>query len=78
MSLILALGTPVTLVEIQHEIGAALVFDVIDGALPWAIQVRDRRSFWALSGEGLLWIRGHHTENSEEGAALLSAYTLTK
>jgi hypothetical protein len=29
-------------------------------------------------GEGMGWIRGHHCDNSEEVAALLAAYKLTR
>lgn len=28
------------------------------------------------AAEGVFWIRGHHTGDSEEGAALLTAYAL--
>lgn len=36
----------------------------------------ERRAF--AKGEGIWWIRGHHTEDSPEGVALLAAFALDR
>ena len=37
---------------------------------------RNASPFFLVKDEGVCWVRGHHTEKSEVGQALLSAYAL--
>ncbi len=44
----------------------------------WHGTLAPHRRGFAAGVEGIHWIYGHHTEDSEQGAALLAAYALTQ
>ncbi len=50
-----------------------------DGArVLWHGSLASNLQGFVVGTEGVHWIRGYHTEDSEQGAALLAAYALTR
>lgn len=70
---------PITRVAWDGFIGRpCLFFDrTIDIGASW-FTVEGLGHSLAAEVEGVVWIRGHHLENSDEGQALLAAYALAR
>lgn len=74
----IAPGDPVTVVMLEWPSGnrAQVRLGAVDEVHQRGIRVRSIPGAWPFALEGVWWTRGHHTEDSEEGAALLAACAL--
>jgi len=71
-----AVHDPITIALGGQRSSTNRVARVFDDVADWSFRVAGSMAHYTLDDEGVLWIRGHHPENSAEVAALLAACSL--